>query len=223
MFISKIKAALSVVLIVAFMATGATLLAYRTAAGQEDTQQPKKDAKADPPADEAELTVDLAKKLLPEAAGISNADFTALSKNPRPETVKSKSLSLVLLALKPPGKNPDAHKEFRILGEGLKVSDILEAMWISKDKGYASFIQPKYITDCICKSTAERAEGVVTFESDLFAGHIPFVAQATKDGWIITEFQLPQYKIRVVRNKDGIWSQETLPDAKADPPAPKKE
>jgi len=223
MVVCKIKAALSALLIVAFMATGATLLAYRTAAGQEDTERSPKDAKADPPADGAKLTVDLAKKLLPEAAGIRNADFNALSKNPRPETVKSKSLSLVLLALKPPGKNPDAHKEFRILGEGLKVSEILEAMWISKDKGYASFIQPEYITDCTCQSTAERAEGVVTFESDLFAGRIPFVAQAAKEGWIITEFRLPQYKTRVVRNKDGLWSQETPPDAKADPPAPKKE
>ncbi len=216
MFVFKIKAALSLVMVVAFMATGATLLAYRTALGQEDT-------KTDPAAGEAELTVDLAKKLLPEAAGISNADFKALSRNPRPETVRSKSLSLVLLTLKPPGKNPDAHKEFRILGEGLKVSEILEAMWISKDKGYASFIQPKYITDCICQSNAERAEGIVTFQSDLFAGHIPFVAQVTKEGWIITEFQLRQYKIRVVRSKDGIWSQEALTDAKADAPAPKKE
>lgn len=222
MLVPKNKAALSVMLIVAFMATGVTLLAYRTAAGQEDAKPSKENAKADPPADEAGLTVDLAKKLLPEAAGIRNSDFKALSKNPRTEAVRSKSLSLVLLSLKPPGKNPDAHKEFRILGEGLKVSEILEAMSISKDQGYVSFIQPKYITDCICQSTAERAEGVVTFQSDLFAGHIPFVAKATKDGWIITEFQLPHYKIRVVR-EDGIWNQEALPGPQADPPAPKKE
>ena len=163
-------------------------------------------------AQDAKLTVDLAKKLLPQAAGISNADFKALSKDPRPDVVKSKSLSLVLLALRPP-KNPDAakDKEFRILGDDITPSDIAQAMWISKDKGYASFIQPNYITECTCESTAERAEGVVTFKSDLFAGRIPFVAQATKDGWIITEFRLPQYKIRVLRGKDGVWSQETLP------------
>jgi hypothetical protein len=162
-------------------------------------------------AQDAKLTVDLAKKLLPRAAGISNADFEALSKDPRAEVVKSKSLSLVLLALRPP-KNPDAakDKEFRILGDNISVSDITQAMWISKDEGYASFIQPKYITECSCESTAERAEGVVTFKHDLFAGRIPFVAQATKDGWIITEFRLPQYKTRVVRGKDGVWSQEAL-------------
>ena len=160
-------------------------------------------------AQDAKLTVDLAKKLLPQAAGISNADLEALSENPRPDAVKSKSLSLVLLALRPP-KNPDAVKEFRILGDDINVSDITQAMWISKDKGYASFIQPNDITECSCESTAERAEGVVTFKSDLFAGRLPFVAQATKDGWIITEFRLPLCATRVVRGKDGVWSQEPL-------------
>jgi hypothetical protein len=162
-------------------------------------------------AQDAKLTVDQAKKLLPSAAGISNADFKALSKDPRPDVVKSKSLSLVLFTLRPP-KKPDAakDKEFRVLGENIRVSDITEAMWVSKDEGYASFIQPKDIIECTCKSTAERAEGVVTFKHDLFAGRIPFVAQATKDGWIITEFRLPLYKIRVVRGKDGVWSQEAL-------------
>lgn len=163
-------------------------------------------------AQDAKLTVDQAKKLLPSAAGISNADLEALLKDRRPDVVKSKSLSLVLLALRPP-KNPDAakDKEFRILGDGpITPSDITQAMWISKDEGYASFIQPKYITECTCEPTAERAEGVVTFKHDLFAGCIPFVAEATKDGWIITEFRLPQYKTRVVRGKDGVWSQETL-------------
>ncbi len=165
-------------------------------------------------AQDAKLTVDLAKKLLPPAAGISNADFKALLKDPRPDVVKSKSFSLVILAHRPPAipqKNPEADKEFRFLGDAIRVSDITQAMWISKDKGYASFIQPTDITECSCESTAERAEGVVTFKNDLFAGRIPFVAHATKDGWIITEFRLPQYKIRVVRGKDGVWSQEVLP------------
>jgi hypothetical protein len=164
-------------------------------------------------AEDAKLTVDQAKKLLPQAAGVSNADFEALLKNPRPDAFKSKSLSFVLLALRPP-KNPDIakDKEFRVLGDG-PVSDVIEAMSISKDKGYASFIQPKYIAECTCDSTAERAEGVVTIKHDLFRGTIPFVAQATKDGWVITEFRLPQYEIRVVRDKDGIWSQKPLKGA----------
>lgn len=166
-------------------------------------------------ADEPKLTVDQAKKLLPQAAGISNGDFKALLENPREEVIKSKSLSLVLFALKPPAdieKDPDAAKEFRVLGEDLPVSDLTNAMWISKADGYGSFIQPKHITDCTCKSTAERAEGVVTFKSDLFAGRIPFVAEATKDGWVITEFRLPKYKTKVVRGKDGIWKQQALTD-----------
>jgi len=107
--------------------------------------------------------------------------------------------------------NPEAAKEFRFLGEGYpEPSDIAAAMSISKNKGYASFIQPTYITDCTCESTAERAEGVVSFKSKLFEGRVPFVAQATKDGWVITEFRLPQYKTKVIRGKDGVWKQEDL-------------
>ncbi|HZZ79852.1 MAG TPA: hypothetical protein VFE62_15140 [Gemmataceae bacterium] len=162
-------------------------------------------------AQQAKLTAEQARKLLPKAAGISNYDLRILSENPRPDAIKNKSLSLVLLALRPP-KNPDAdaNKEFQILGEKINFSDIADAISISKDMGYASFIQSKYITDCTCESTAERAEGVVSFKSEWFSGRIPFVAQATKKGWVITEFLLPRYKTRVVRGKDGVWSQEDL-------------
>ena len=45
---------------------------------------------------------------------------------------------------------------------------------------------------------------------DLFAGRIPFVAKATKDGGVITEFRLPNYKAKVVRGKGGVWKQEAL-------------
>jgi len=164
-------------------------------------------------AQDGKLTVAQAKKLLPRAAGISNTDLTALTEGRRPEAVKNKSLSLVLLTLTPPAvKNAEADKEFRQFDDKPRpVSDVLEAMWTSKDEGYASFIQPKYITDCTCESTADRAEGVVTFKSDLFAGRVPFVARATKGGWVITEFRLTQYKTRVVRGEDGVWKQEALP------------
>ena len=159
---------------------------------------------------EQKLTVDQARKLLPRAAGISNADFKALLEERRPEVVKSKSLSLVLFALRPP-QSPGAAKdrEFRVLGEDLRVSDVTDAMWISKDRGYASFLQAKYITGCTCKSTARRAEGVVTFKSDLFAGRIPFVAQATRDGWVITT---PSAAVQdqVVLGKEG-FGQEARP------------
>ncbi|WP_143392876.1 hypothetical protein [Fimbriiglobus ruber] len=108
-------------------------------------------------AQDAKLTVDLAKKLLPAAAGISNADFQALLKDPRPDVVKSKSLSLVILEHRP-SKNPGSDKELRFLGDSIKVSDITEAIGISKGEGYASFIQPKCITDCTCEPSA-GAEG----------------------------------------------------------------
>jgi hypothetical protein len=168
-------------------------------------------------AQEAKLTAEAAKKLLPQAAGMSNADAKALgeAEATSPDRIKSKSLSLVLLALDPEiaEKNPAALKEFRYLGAGFPSPDrIAKAMSISKGQGYVSFIQAKYITDCTCESTAERAEGVVTFKNEVYAGRIAFVAHATKAGWVISEFRLPQYKTKVVRGKDGVWTQEALPD-----------
>ena len=168
------------------------------------------------PARNRKLTGDSAKKLLPQAAGISNADFEALSKNPQPSVVKSKSLSLILLALDVPKitrKNPNAAKDFRYLSSGVPdIGDIADAIWISKKKGYASFIQPKYIVDCTCESTTTRAKGVVTFKNKLYEGRIPFFARKTKEGWLITEFHLPNYNTKVVRGKNGVWKQEDLKD-----------
>src|SRR3954453_17524605 len=78
-------------------------------------------------AEDAKLTADAAKKLLPEAAGISNADMEALSKD-RTAGVPSKSLSLVLMSLKPPTeKIAEASKEFSVVGVG-PVSEIVDAM-----------------------------------------------------------------------------------------------
>jgi hypothetical protein len=120
-------------------------------------------------------------------------------------------------------KNPEADKEFRLFEDKPRpVSHVLKAMWISRGEGYASFIQTKYITDCECTSTADRAEGVVTFKSELFSGRIPFVARATKDGWVITEFRLSQYKTKIVRGADGLWKQEALPDKPGASVAPER-
>src|SRR5260370_35094806 len=100
-------------------------------------------------ADDKKLTIDQAKELLPQAAGISNADFRALMKDPRPETVKSKSLSLVILAFRPT-ENPDAakEKEFRFWGAASRGSEIFEVLWISKAKGFASLMQRNTSTEC---------------------------------------------------------------------------
>ena len=94
------------------------------------------------------LTVDRAKKLLPPAAGINNADFKALLKDPRPDVVRSKSCRscsshFVLRKTRMPTRS---------FGSGgrtsIRVSDVTQAMWISRDEGYASFLQPNDITEC---------------------------------------------------------------------------
>jgi hypothetical protein len=168
-----------------------------------------------PGADDGQLTVAQAKKLLPEAAGMRNADFKSLgeTRQPDPAKIKSKSLTLVLLSLhpEPDAKNSEAMlKEFRFLGDTVpNPAQFAAALSTSAKHGYASFIQEDWITDCTCKSTADRAEGTVAFKTDHFAGKIQFKAEKEKDGWVITEFHMPNYKIRISRGKDGIWKKET--------------
>jgi len=164
-------------------------------------------------ADENKLTVEHAKKLLPQAAGMINADLDTLGRDPRPEAVKSKSLTLMLLAYNPvvAEQNPKATKEFSFTGEVPKPSEIIAAIAISKQQGYASFIQPKYITDCTCESKGDKAEGSVSFKCDLYSGRVLYSARRIKDVWTITEFRLPIHEIRIVRGENDVWKQESLP------------
>jgi len=167
-------------------------------------------------AEESKLTAARARQLIPEAAGIPNADFKTLMTNPTPASVTSKSLSLVLMSLDAHGRarqTPAVGGEFRYLSPvPPRPGDLTKAISSSQRSGYVSFIQPQFITDCTCETTGDQAEGIVTFKSDLYAGRIPFIARLTKNGWAITEFHLPKYGTRVVRDDEGLWSQEDLPE-----------
>ena len=84
-------------------------------------------------------------------------------------------------------------------------------MWISRGKGYASFIQPEYISECETTSTNGIATGTVFFNADkLYAGAVEFTARRSDGSWRIEEFRLPNYGIRTVRGDDGKWKQLPL-------------
>jgi hypothetical protein len=167
-------------------------------------------------ADDGHLTVAQAKKLLPEAAGMRNADLKSLSEaaEPNPDLIKSKSLTLVLFSFRPQpdAKNAEAiEKEFRFLGNGVvNPAKIATTISTSAKHGYASFIQEEWITDCTCKSTTDKAEGTVKFKTDVFEGQIQFKAEKWKDGWTITEFHMPAIKTKIARGKDGNWKRVEL-------------
>jgi len=161
------------------------------------------------------LKADEARKLLPRAASMSPAEFQSLAANPAPDTIKNRSLTLVLLS---PAtemetkKNPAAAQDFRYLGDGpVNMVRLAKALAPSRTDEYASFLRPEHLTACTCESADGRATGTINFRSrNLFEGKVRFSAVKTDKGWSINEFVLPNYKLRVFLNKEGRWEQEAL-------------
>ena len=161
------------------------------------------------------LTAADAKELIPEAASIANKDFETLLKTPDPTKIETQPLSLVLFSLNPydeAKKNPTVLNDFKYLTERFpKPSTIGDAMWRSKSKGYASMIQPEFITDCKCNTENSSATGTVAFTAEgLYTGAIGFTARPVDGSWRVEEFRLPNYGVKVVRGEDGTWKKSPL-------------
>ena len=162
-----------------------------------------------------DLTVAEAKQLIPEAASITNLDFETLSKNPDPAKIESQTLSVVLLSLNPfdqANEKTAVSNEFKYLTDQLPTpTTIAKAMWRSKSKGYASMIQPHFITDCRCKTNRDTSEGTVAFTAEgLYSGVAEFTARRIDNAWRIEEFRLPNYGIKVLRGESGAWKQTRM-------------
>ena len=182
------------------------------------SDQPSTSGKqAMPPANQNnnELTPADAKQLIPQAASIANKDFEILSKTPGPKKIESETLSLVLFSLNPYEKaetNPAVSNDFKYLTEQFpKPSTIAEAMWRSKSNGYATMIQPDFITDCTCKTENGTATGTVSFTAEgLYTGAVDFTAVRTDGTWRIEEFRLPNYRVTLVRGESGMWEKTPM-------------
>ena len=76
---------------------------------------------------------------------------------------------------------------------------------------YATFIHADRITRCTCTAKGDAASGTVHFRvSDLYEGDVDYLAKRQKGKWHITEFRLPRYGFRVVRNPKGLWKKQEL-------------
>jgi len=157
------------------------------------------------------------KSLIPEASSISNADFDKLAKSDSrdPDQIKSQSLSLILFALDPVSTaktRPKASTDFQYLGSRVpKPSEVAEAMWKSKGRGYATMIQAKFIDSFDCRIIDTNAVGSVSFTATgLYSGKVEFTATRAANRWQIEEFRLPNYGIKTSRGTDGLWKKGTL-------------
>ncbi|MCA9053192.1 MAG: DUF1080 domain-containing protein, partial [Planctomycetaceae bacterium] len=162
------------------------------------------------------LTEDRVKELVAAAAGISNADwiiFASASEPPTPDMLENRSLSLILFgmprstAVQRGDSPPKASNEFEYLTEGTpKPAQLAQAMWVSKSKGYASLIQPEYVTNVTVNVAGDAAYGKVAFEKrGLYRGLIGYVARRSNGDWRIEEFHLPDLGMALECGDDGIW------------------
>lgn len=158
---------------------------------------------------EGPLSPALAKTLLPVAASMSVADFRTLSRNPQPNAISDQTLTFILMTYDVRALNPGEKDDLIFAFSSVpKPSELVDAVFISGSKGYASFIQEEYITDCQCQPTpneSDRAIGTVSFKCDVYKGTVSYQAEKRNSKWIITEFHLPQRGITTRLTKDGTW------------------
>ncbi|WP_182865593.1 serine/threonine-protein kinase [Rhodopirellula sp. JC639] len=160
-----------------------------------------------------ELTPALAGQLVSEAASIRNddwADIASGSTMPSASSFSNRSLSLILFSLF--GKSLDqlghsnAADDFHYAEPRPKPYQIAQAIWISKEKGYASFIQPEYITDCSVQQEGDTAHGTVSFSvHELYAGRLSYVARRIDGSWIVAELHISGLGVSLQRGGDGDW------------------
>lgn len=160
----------------------------------------------------------VARQLLPEAASMPFKEFEKIARSavpPNPDTLASQSLTVVLLGL---NITDEAARDFKFIAGVPKPSDIAKAITTSRWKGYASFIQPEYITACeavIDSEDKNRVNGWVEFQAaEIYEGKVHFSAKTMADGkWKITEFNLPNANVTLSLDKDGKWLRSTTESA----------
>ncbi len=157
---------------------------------------------------------DIFKDLLSEAAGIPNDQWIRFSQDARgadSTVIAGTPLTLVLLGLNPSqaaDANPEAKTDFWYLTETFpRPSELAGTLWMSRNKGYASFLQPQYITAIEVEVDRDTARGSVRFAvPKLFAGKIQFAAKRESGRWHVVEFELPGYGIEVYLGTTGKWA-----------------
>jgi hypothetical protein len=155
------------------------------------------------------------KKLIPAATAMKKADFQELATSeraPSADQIEDKSLTLMLLALRPPAEVTEEHNaEFSYVGEGFPQPSKIAAEVAGGRFSIApaTFIHAKRITDITCEVTGDEATGVISYKvPDLYQGKVHYVAQRKEGAWAITELSMPAHKIFIVRGENGLWQEK---------------
>ncbi len=170
---------------------------------------------------ESTLTKEKVKSLVAEAAGIPNVDWAkiaAATEIPTPNFLDSQSLSLILFSLaahepqKLASEAPELSRDFHYLTSATThPAEIAAAIWISRSKGYASFIQPEYVTEATVSITNDSAHGTISFEvADLYRGQVNYVARHREGHWQVDELHLRNSGLSLQRDENGKWKSASV-------------
>lgn len=184
-------------------------------AGIEQTAGNRPGNAGSPPAGTSgeKLTVDEAKKLVTLAASSPTKELQDMSQTGK--LPDNRTLTVFLFTVVP-GKPEGSEKDLKFLQDPVNPAHLAEAItgrW-GKLTGYGTVIWPEYITDCTCDSTDKSATGTISFRSKVYEGNLRYRAEKVDGKWAVTSFELPNFQVRLVRGKDGTWSEEPLPRPK---------
>jgi hypothetical protein len=162
-----------------------------------------------------DFTVEKAKALIPEAAGLPSAELQKLAAvGTDPEKYhpsNGDSLTWLVLKYRPGADTPKEPTSLKFLSDPVGLLPIFAAIGGSKDKDgklpkTATLIHPEYITDCTCKVDGDAATGTVTFRAEkAYEGKAEYTARKKEGKWRIEELRLPDLKITSALGADGKW------------------
>lgn len=120
----------------------------------------------------------------------------------------SKPLSVVMLVMMADAVDATAKSleaEYSVLDREPDHAEVERAMLLSKERGYASVIQPELIDEFSCEIDGNTAKGSVRFRvTEGVAARVQFVAKRRGNAWHIEEFHLPAWKTKTVL-AEGKW------------------
>lgn len=160
------------------------------------------------------------KALIPAATAMSLADFDRIasgSELPKPSSLKSQPLTLILLTLKPKADEA-ARSEFRFLGDGPSGAAKPAALAGEMTRfvrgsgrfrfatGPVTLLHADRITKHKCNVDGDSATGTVSFTvPKLIQGSVRYVAGRKDSKWRIEQFAIPAHETRIVLADDGTW------------------
>ncbi len=151
------------------------------------------------------------KALIPEASSLPIAQWHPYKEGasiPNIEDMPNQALSLVLLSMK---QSPKEKETFAFETDEFGAGMLSAWMERSKLKGYATLLQPEFITECTCSVQKDKAEGTLSFrDKGHYHGKVDYTARKTDSGWRIEEFRLSGFQIRVQLEANGRWKMSKM-------------